>query len=244
MNSLNKSIFITVRMASTRLSNKCLLYVDSKNKAIEFLIKRMKKVESTKKIILCTTMEPEDDILEQIADIHRIDCFRGPNQDKLLRWIFAAEHYPTDFFITADGDDLFCDPDMIDLAFKQYDTKKHSFIKSSLLPCGSFSWGIETKALKRVYNKYKSVGIEDTEMGFKWFDDVHELENIPKKLRQPNLRMTLDYPEDYEFFKQVISAMGNVALEHYINFLKVNPKIVKLNAFRQIDYLQNQDKKG
>jgi hypothetical protein len=37
----------------------------------------------------------------------------------------------SDFFVTADGDDLFCDHELIDLAFNQYMNSKVDFIKAS-----------------------------------------------------------------------------------------------------------------
>src|SRR5580692_2049369 len=103
-----KAIFITVRTSSTRLPKKCLLpFGDART--IEFLIRRLKRSRLAEVIILCTTENPEDDILCRIAGQEGILFFRGSEKDKLARWNGAAQRYNVDFFVTADGDDLFCE---------------------------------------------------------------------------------------------------------------------------------------
>jgi len=104
-----KAIFITVRTGSKRLANKCLLKING-IPTIEHLIKRVKKSKKTDLIILCTTNNKEDDILCDIAVANNINYYRGSSKDKLERWNGACNKYQVNFFVTADGDDLFCDP--------------------------------------------------------------------------------------------------------------------------------------
>ena len=115
-----KAIFITVRTGSKRLANKCLLKING-IPTIEHLIRRVKKSKKTDLIILCTSNNKEDDILCDIAVANNINYYRGSSKDKLERWNGACNKYQVNFFVTADGDDLFCDPELIDLAFNQYD---------------------------------------------------------------------------------------------------------------------------
>ena len=110
-----KAIIITVRTGSTRLPNKCLLKINGIT-TIEHLINRIKKSKKADLIILCTSTYKQDDILCEIATNNNINYFRGSAKDKLERWNDACKKYKVDFFVTADGDDLFCDPDLIDLA--------------------------------------------------------------------------------------------------------------------------------
>ena len=134
-----KAIFITVRTGSKRLANKCLLKINGTT-TIEHLIRRVKKSKKTDLIVLCTSNNKEDDILCDIAVANNIDYYRGSSKDKLERWNGACNKYQVNFFVTADGDDLFCDPELIDLAFNQYDKSDGGidFIKSNDVICGSF----------------------------------------------------------------------------------------------------------
>ena len=142
-----KAIFITVRTGSKRLKNKSLLKINDKT-TIEHLIHRVKKSKKTNVVVLCTSTLKEDDVLCNIAEANDILYFRGSPQDKLNRWNEACKKFEIDFFVTADGDDLFCDPDLIDLAFDQYDKSNRSidFIKSDNVICGTFTYAIKSDA--------------------------------------------------------------------------------------------------
>ena len=102
---MKTAIFITVRTGSTRLPNKALIEIQS-IPTIVHLIRRMKKI-NVDNVILCTTTLEEDDVLCEIASNEKIDFFRGSVKDKLVRWREAAQKFKVDFFITADGDEIF-----------------------------------------------------------------------------------------------------------------------------------------
>ena len=57
--------FITVRTASSRLPQKCLLSIRGK-RVIEHVIDRAKLINGLASVVVCTSMEPEDDVLEVI----------------------------------------------------------------------------------------------------------------------------------------------------------------------------------
>ena len=250
-NFKKKAIFITVRTNSTRLPKKCLIKIQGLT-TIEHLIKRVKNSKLFDIIILCTTELKEDNILCQIAQKEKIECFRGSVFDKLERWRGAAEKYNVDFFVTADGDDLFCEPELIDLAFKQYIKKDADFIygdgvKGVDVPCGAFTYAIKTKALKRVC---KIKNTKNTEMMWVYFKNTRlfncqKLENIKSFYKRPEIRMTLDYPEDLEFFKNVINNLSKEKKEFYlkdiINYLDKNPKVIKINQHLQNKFRKNQE---
>jgi spore coat polysaccharide biosynthesis protein SpsF len=234
---MTRAIFITARTSSKRLPRKCLLEVANKQKAIEFLIDRLDKRGYF--IVLCTSTSPDDNELVEVARRKNVAIFRGSEEDKLKRWIDCAKLYNIEFFVTADGDDLFIEPELIELAFEQYRHYWYGFIKCTSTPSGSFSWGIERRALERVYkNNVKNT--MNTEMGFCWFDDVHELTNIPQEYLRKDVRMTLDYQEDLDFFRKVISEIGNVSLKDILVYLDAHKDVININIARETDWKNNQ----
>ena len=99
-------------------------YLKIKDKfTIEYVIDSVKKSNYADKIILCTTKNSQDDILCDIAKKRDIDFYRGDEHNKFKRWYWASVEFDIDEIVTADGDDLFCDPSLIDLAFKQLDSE-------------------------------------------------------------------------------------------------------------------------
>lgn len=243
-----RGIFIPVRTGSTRLPEKCLLKIKGLT-TIQHTIRRVKKSKLADIIVLCTTKLKEDDILAEIAKRENIECFRGSVKDKLERWRGTAEKFNVDFFVTVDGDDLFCEPELIDLAFKQYQKEKPDFIEAKGLVCGVFTFGIKTKALQKVCQIKDT---EDTEMMWVYFTDTglfkcQELAGVDDVYKRPELRMTLDYPDDLKFFEKVIENLGarkkDFNLRDVIEYLDANPEIVKINQYLQKKFEDTQKTK-
>ena len=246
---MKNAIFITVRTSSTRLPKKCLLEIGGKPTIIH-LINRIKRARLADGIVLCTTTNPEDDVLCDIAGKEGISFFRGSEQDKLERWRGAAEKYAVEFFVTADGDDILCEPELIDLCFAQYRHTPVDFIEGKELVCGAFTYGIKTAALKKVCEIKDT---EDTEMMWVYFTKTGmfrcaELEGVSPVFRRPEIRMTLDYEEDFQFFKNIIEHFAlqkrsDFNLRDVLAYLDAHSEVVKINQHRQQEFLDNQKKK-
>ena len=249
---MNKSVFITVRTNSSRLKNKALLEIKGKS-TIEHLIDRMRNghngcmVQGIDNIVLCTTMKKEDDVLCELAVKKGIDYVRGSEKDKLKRWLLACKTYDVDFFVTVDGDDLFCDPHLIELALKQYKRTNTDFIKSSGLAIGAFTYGIKREALEKVCAIKTR---DDTEMMWVYFEDtdlfqVEELQNVPDVYKRPQLRMTLDYEDDFKFFDKVISHFGHnrMSFIEITDYLNSNRDIIRFNSYLEKKWKSLQESK-
>ena len=241
----NKAIFITVRTGSTRLPNKALLKINNKE-TIVHLIERVKKSKIADNIILCTTKLKEDDVLCELAKKNGIDYFRGSVTDKLERWKGACNKFDVVFFVTADGDDLLCEPELIDLAFEQYEKTDTDFIQGKDIICGSFTYGIKTKALEKVCQLKDT---DDTEMMWVYFTDtglfnVENLENVPNEYQRTDIRMTLDYEDDFKFFKNIFENLKlDFNLKDVVYYIDNNPGVKEINYYLEEKWSNNQKQK-
>jgi len=238
---MKKAIFITVRTNSSRLPQKALLKIKERT-TIEHLIRRVKNSKLADGIVLCTTTGKEDDILCNIAEQEAISWFRGSAPDKLERWNKTASKYHVEFFVTADGDDLFCEPALIDLIFKQYDKDNSDFIEPEGLVAGAVGYGIKTKALQKVCQIKDT---EDTEMMWVYFKDTglfdcQKLREVEAIYQRPEIRATLDYPDDFTFFKTVIENLSIIkkdfTLKDVIAYLDKHPEVIKIRKEKQHSY--------
>lgn len=251
---MKRAIFITVRTGSSRLPQKALIKINGVT-TIEHLIERVKHSKKQDGIVLCTTQEPADDILVEIAQKHGIESFRGSTEDKLERWSGAAQKFGVEFFVTADGDDLFYEPELIDLAFEQYEKNKPDFIAGDGrgIIVGSFTYGIKASALEQVC---KIKDTTDTEMMWVYFTDTGlfkcedlDLEKVPDVYKRPEIRTTLDYPDDLRFFETVIHHFNKTRPGEYYNlrdvvaYLDENSDVVKINQYLTERHRENQKKK-
>ena len=240
-----KAILITVRTGSTRLPNKALLKINDKE-TIVHLIERVKKSKKADNIILCTTNLKEDNILCELASKSGIDYFRGSVKDKLERWNGACNKFDVDFFVTADGDDLFCEPELIDLAFDQYEKTHTDFIEGKGIPCGSFTYGIKAGALRKVCEIKDT---DDTEMMWVYFTDtnlfnIQNLENIPDEYKRTDIRLTLDYEDDFNFFKNIFENLKlDFNLKDVVNYIDSNPHVKEINYYLEEEWSSNQKQK-
>lgn len=243
---MKKAIFITVRATSTRLPNKSLLEING-IKTIEYVIEHSKKAKGKDIVVMCTTQNKADDVLVKIAKKHGIKCFRGSEEDKLERWRGAAEKFGVDFFVTADGDDLLCDPELMELGFLQYARTGADFIEGGKgIVCGGFTYGIKVAALNKVC---RIKGSSETEMMWTYFKDTGlfrtELLECDDVFKRPEIRLTLDYIEDFRLFEAIFGHFKGkqFGLRDAIAYLDANPEIVKINQFRLKDWADNQKKK-
>lgn len=235
------AIIITVRTGSRRLPQKCLRKIGDKM-VIEHIIERAKRSKKANLVLLCTTHLPEDNILCEIAIKNKVFAFRGSAEDKLDRWNEATKRYKIDFFVTHDADDLFCEPELIDLAFEQ-SLNGADFIEAKNVPCGAFTYGIRVSALRKVCDIKNTY---ETEMMVPYFTEtglfkVEQLENVPEEL-QRDMRMTLDYEDDLKFFTNVFENFNGKEfnLRDVIFYLDENPEVVNINSYLQEKYLANQ----
>jgi len=211
------------------------------------VIERTRGVTGTKLIVVCTTTLAEDDIVEEIAAKSGVKCFRGSIEDKLDRWLKASQAFDIDYFVTVDGDDLFCDPHLIDLAISQIAESPCDMLKApSGIACGAFTYCIRTAALVKVCSMKAST---DTEMMSVYFTDtgifeVRDLQLDSDAYLNSKVRLTLDYPEDLLFFSRVfdvLDAPGNrCPLIDILKLLEARPELSEINFFRQSEFLANQ----
>lgn len=211
---------------------------------IEYVIERAKRSKEADMVVLCTTTLPEDLALHFLAMRHNIECYRGSASDKLERWRGAAERFGVDAIVTADGDDLLCEPELMDMAFRQLERNGCDYIEAKNVPCGAFTYGFMVDALEAVCDMKDT---SETEMMSVYFTETgmfktERLEGVPRDLQRPEIRMTLDYPEDLAFFRNIFAHFGNKRfdLRDVIEYLDRNPEVVGINRHLQERFMANQ----
>lgn len=243
---MRKALFITVRKDSSRLPNKAIREILGVP-VLELIIKRAKLAKNFDEVVVCTTTRSIDDEIVSLAEKNGAGFFRGNLKDKLERWLGAAKKYNIDYIVTFDGDDLFCDPLLLDMGADQIEMRGLDFIEAPEgLICGAFTYAFTVKALEKVC---KIKGSDDTEMMWTYFKDTGlfktgKLENVEDIYFSYDIRATLDYPEDLKFFTNVFEYFNcvnnDIGLDCIVKYLKEKPEVPKINIARQQEFLDNQ----
>lgn len=233
-------------MDSSRLPSKTAKPILGKP-VLTHIVNRAKLAKEFDDVIVCTTERQVDDEVERLALEAGAKVFRGSLEDKLERWNGAAHKYNVDYIVTFDGDDLFCEPELLDLGANQIRRGVYDFIEAPPhLICGAFTYAFTAKALAKVCEIKAS---EDTEMMWTYFKDsglfnCGILENVDEVFLSDEYRLTLDYPEDYDMFCKTFEhfncANNDVPLRTIVEYFKENPDVPKINIFRQEEFLANQ----
>lgn len=229
---MRTAVTITVRMKSVRLPKKVTKMLVGKT-IIGHLIERVKRAEFPNEIILCTSTNPQDDILVKIAKKNNIRCFRGDEIDVFKRLYEAAKKHKLDFIVSTTGDNPLTDPYYIDKIIEKFKKTNADYITCLDLPWGTFSYGVKVKAMEKVLKLKKE---EDTEVWGQYFtkSNLFKIEkvDIDEALKNSNLRLTVDTPEDFEFMEKIYSELyprnNAFTLLDVIELVEEKPELKKL----------------
>lgn len=233
---------VTVRTKSSRLKNKCLLNIDSRTKVIEHIILRCLGSGITP--IICTTKNKADRVLVKIANKFKIRFFRGSEKNKIKRWHDCCVSYKLGEFHTIDADDLYFDPLSVKKSLDIAKTRSVDIVHpstASRIGGASEGYTFTKQGIKKLYNslnKYKFSKIDnlDTEMIDSFIKEasLKETKIIGQNYEiKKNIRLTLDYKEDFKLFKIIFKKFGVYEERKKINFfLKKNKYLLKINFFK------------
>ena len=233
---MKTGFLITARLKSTRLPKKILLEVAGKP-LIAHMLDRLKQANTINKIIICTSTNAQDDPLEDIATKEGVHCFRGSEEDVLLRLYDAAKAHHLSFFANVTADCPLVDPILVDCAVMEFNKTNSDLTmydnRKGDLPFDCYV--IRTRALKEIIqNKIET----DTEVWLKHFlsDNTIKIQTIEaeQKYKHGFLKTSIDYPEDYKFMKRVFSELYDsdnlFSLLDVIKLVKEDPTILEINA--------------
>lgn len=237
---MRSGILLLSRTGSTRLPGKLLLEV-LRRPILEYQIERLKTAKRPDCFVLCTTELPEDEVLVDLALRNGLQTFRGNPEDVLDRLIQAAQQYQLDFIVSIGGDDVFIEQRSIDPIIECFARTSADFIHCPDLPVGGTPFGVRPGALEHLC-RIKTGGLEGWERYFQE-SGVFQVEHIPLEtpgLNRPELRMTLDYWEDFLFFKAVIEELYSPTkiffLEDVIDLIDKRPDIAELGQKRASEW--------
>ena len=220
-----------VRLGSTRLPKKQMKIIKGKP-ILKHIVERLKHAKNIKDIVICTTTKKTDDPLVNYLKSENIKFFRGNEHDLLVRFRDASRQFKTNLIVIVDGDDIYTDPLYVDKVVEKFEKTNADYISGDGFPHGFVPIGIKRTALEKICKLKIS---DNTETGYREFftdTNLFDCKYIkPKKdLKFPkNLRLTLDYKEDFLFAKEIIGQLGtNFHLKDILELLDKEPRLLKL----------------
>ena len=190
--------FITVRSSSSRIKKKCFLDFGGMT-VLEHIVLRC--IYGGLVPVICTSENPADKKIINIAQSMKIKYFRGPEKNKILRWYLCCKKLKINNFHTVDADDLFFDWDTVKKSLQLLKkTKKDVILPSKISREGGASEGYSFSrySLKKLINKLKILKSKNSniEMIDAFIDKLNKKTLNASSYQIKKVRLTLDYKEE------------------------------------------------
>lgn len=237
--SVKIGALVPVRLASERLPGKALLPIAGRP-TITHLLERLFACRYLipEHVVVCTTEEESDDALVPVVESTGARVFRGSRDDIIDRFYRAVQVFDFDAVIQADGDDPCTDTMYMNLCMERLLADESvDIVVAEGLPLGLASKAFRTSALRKVWEHHLT---KQNDTGFIFYFthtdlcEKHDVSPISPNHQHDTARLTLDYPEDLDFFRALFKELyadGEIfGVEEIVSLLGHRPDLLKLNA--------------
>ncbi len=229
---------IEARMSSSRLPGKVLMPVMGQP-MLHHLVRRLQAVPSIDRVVLATTVNVADDVLEGFARQRGICCYRGSEEDVMARVIGAAESAAADVVVEITGDCPIIDPQIVEQTIRMFKANRADYVSNSHIR--SYPDGMDTQVF-RLETLKRSAAMTNDPLDHEHvtlhirnhpelFSHVHLV--APPELHWSDLGLTLDEPKDYELLRKIIEHFDLInplfGCRDVIQLLKQKPDWVEIN---------------
>lgn len=228
-----KKIVVTIeaRMTSSRLPGKILMECCGKP-LLQHMIERIRRSNRIDDIIVATTVNKEDDAVEELCKKIECNCFRGSEDDVLLRVLEAAKSIKADVIVETTGDCPVIDWRHIDYLVDIYSSGNYDYVANNTIR--SFPDGFDVRIFSaEMLEEINSITDEadDHEHVSIYFIKHPEKYNLynwtaSDSFNRPELEITLDEYGDYQLINAVYEGLyysnPDFACKDVIDFLDAN----------------------
>lgn len=232
---------VQVRMGSSRLPGKAMMDLLGKP-VLGRLLERAERARSLDEVVVATSLNKRDDIIQEYCWESNILCFRGSENDVLGRILGALKSRSADIGVELFGDCPLIDPKIIDqhVSFFMDNLGKYDFVGNDLkstYPPGTEVEVYSVEALEDAANRTKDPEVrEHGTLFIRQHPEIYRLHNIeaPDELRYPEMEIELDTEEDFQVIEAIFRHFldrGKPDFNTYdvVEFMLNNPHIQGIN---------------
>jgi spore coat polysaccharide biosynthesis protein SpsF len=207
---------IEARMGSSRLPGKTLMEIYDGNLLLELVVKRFRLCQYVNDVYVATSNQPADDAIAKWCKDHNINHYRGSEEDVLDRVVQTAILANADAIVQMGADSAYLDFKLIDEFVYIFKTGDYDYVCNDMeltYPLGIYGHIVNALSLINL-NKKESLTAQDREDVVRYIfehPEEYSLLNIraPRELHCPQLRLTIDYPEDLKLAKEIYSCFDS-----------------------------------
>jgi spore coat polysaccharide biosynthesis protein SpsF len=232
---------IQARMSSTRLPGKVLKEVDGVP-LLKIMLKRVLAARKLDKVVIATSILLTDNPIADFCASEGYECFRGSESDVLSRYYECATKLGAKVIVRLTADCPLIDPEVIDLTVELFENVEVDYAantvppETSTFPDGSDVEVFSYAALDRAQRESTSASDREHVTFYFWRDPSRgfKIAQLRNTEDWSQYRLTVDYPEDFEVIKVIVSELFNggacPSLTNIIEFLRNQPGLTALNS--------------
>ena len=230
---------VQVRMGSTRLPGKVMMPLGNRP-LLGFLIDRLRLCKTIDDIVVATSVEPENDVIERFCSNEGVPCFRGSEQDVLQRTLGALEKTSATIGVEVFGDCPLIDPRIVDDAVEKFlNNPEYVFVGNDLKTTFPPGMEVEVFGVAALRDSDKRVAPNDPirEHGtlfIRQSPEIYKLLNFEAngEYDRPELELEVDSIEDLDVVNAIVQHFHprqDFSLGEVIHFLDEHPQISERN---------------
>ncbi len=230
---------IQARSGSSRLPGKVMMEILGRPLLIR-MIERVQRSKLAGTIVIATTLEPSDDIIERLCETEGLLCYRGSRDDLLDRHYEAGKLYNADAVVKIPSDCPLIDPKVIDRVLQYYIDNDFDFVSNlhpATYPDGNDVEVMRWSAIEKAWREATRTLEREHTTPYIWENpDLFKIGNMAWETGldySMSDRWTIDYPEDFTFIKtiyeQLYPANSVFDLQDILHLTRQNPDIFAIN---------------
>ncbi|MEW5767125.1 MAG: glycosyltransferase family protein [bacterium] len=233
---------IEARMSSSRFPGKMLADLNGQP-ALTRLIRRLRQCRTLDDIILATSVEAADDALEDWAKKEGVKCYRGSEDDVLLRVVETQQTAGGEVVVEITGDCILTDPDVVDIGVNTFLANNCDMVTNCerfSFPPGLYVQVFRLADLEEVEEKIDDPAVrEHVSLYFYEHPERYRIIHLmasPRWLLPQDCRLYLDYPEDLQFLKEIYRRLESrygeaFGAQEIVNLLHKEPELMEINRY-------------
>ena len=220
---------VQARMSSSRLPGKVLEPLNDMPLII-FMLERLKKCTKVDHICLATSEEESDGKLAAAVEKAGFSVFRGSLNDVLDRFYTVAKKYRADFVVRLTGDCPLIDHDLVDRLIADIEDGEFDYISNidpPTFPDGLDCEVVTMEALTRAFNESELKSDREHVTPYIRKDgNGFRMKNVLSAVDLSDHRWTVDYPDDLDRIRKMVSLLGEQALDaDRYDYLRASEKL-------------------
>jgi len=232
------AIIIQARVGSSRLPGKILMDIEGMP-MLWHITDRLRLSKTADAVIVATTVNKEDDAVEALCRKHKIDFYRGSEDDVLDRYYQAAMAYDAGVVARICGDCPLIDYEATDMVISAYIDARDRFDGASNAIKRTYPRGLDTEvvsmpALKKVWEMAQERYQREHVLCYiHERPDVFKIRSVENDKDLSGLRWTVDEASDLtlvrEIYKRLYEGHKVFLMKDILKVLEREPHLVSIN---------------